>query len=432
MANSASSGGKMKRMSNSLHPEPSVMIVCDYSLSYLGGAQIALVRQARALADAGWRVTVVAPDATQTFRADRPTNLATRDPKVLFTLPGLDLPMLPTRGRLSRALVKLGKQQNIDGIIVHSEFALAAAALEAARELDVPLLHTVHTYFWDAPKALAPVAPVVTAFHRTLTGLPGKQKFRGSTTINNALRSMTHRLAVEADAVISPSRHQADALRIAGVENVHALSNVVQPLVSETTPEAGVDGLDGEPHAPDTAHLRLVWAGRFAPEKRIEVVLEGIRLARAGLASAGAGENAIHIDIAGGHGEFEPGVTYHGRLESDEVGELISRANAVVLTSLGFDNQPMIALEACARKRPVIVSDPVLAREFGEAAINAAGDGTESGDAAALANVLIGLAIDRGALDAAGQAAEAYARDRQGSAHAAGIAAILQAGCRAA
>lgn len=422
-------GGKMKDMSNSQHPQPSVMIVCDYSLSYLGGAQIALVRQARALADAGWRVTVVAPDATQTLRNDRPTHLATRDPKVLFTLPGLDLPMLPSRGRLSRALTKLGKQQHIDGIIVHSEFALAAAALETAQELGVPLLHTVHTYFWDAPKALAPVAPVVTAFHRTLTGLPGKQKFRGSTTINNALRSMTHRLATEADAVISPSRHQADALRIAGVENVHVLSNVVQPLVDEPKP---ADGAPGHTHAPEEPHLRLVWAGRIAPEKRIEVVLEAIRLARAGLESAGAGSNAIHLDIAGGHGEIEPGVTYHGRLASDEVGELITRADAIVLTSLGFDNQPMVALEACARKRPIIVSDPVLAREFGDAAIGAAGDGTETGDAAALANVLIGLAIDRGALDAAGEAAEEYARDRQGTAHAAGIAAILQAGCRAA
>ena len=44
-------------------------------------------------------------------------------------------------------------------------------------------------------------------------------------------------------------------------------------------------------------------------------------------------------------------------------GELMDAADAALITSLGFDNQPMVALEAFAHGRPVVVSDPVLAKE---------------------------------------------------------------------
>lgn len=87
-------------------------------------------------------------------------------------------------------------------------------------------------------------------------------------------------------------------------------------------------------------------------------------------------------------------------------------ADAAVITSLGFDNQPMVALEAFSHGRPVIVSDPVLAQEFGAAAM-----GTPGTDAAALADLIVDLEADRSLLQHPRAAAIDYARDRQPASH---------------
>src|SRR5699024_6600456 len=47
---------------------PLVAVVCDYALDYVGGAQTALVEQARALAAAGCGVVVVSPSSADAVR----------------------------------------------------------------------------------------------------------------------------------------------------------------------------------------------------------------------------------------------------------------------------------------------------------------------------------------------------------------------------
>ena len=120
----------------------------------------------------------------------------------------------------------------------------------------------------------------------------------------------------------------------------------------------------------------------------------------------------MHLDVAGGTHRPVPGVTFHGPVPGERVGELMDAADAALITSLGFDNQPMVALEAFAHGRPVIVSDPVLATEFGDAAL-----GTPSPDAEGLADLIIRLAADRSLLAAPREAAVAYASERVAAAH---------------
>ncbi|UJP09912.1 glycosyltransferase [Microbacterium sp. KUDC0406] len=115
-----------------------------------------------------------------------------------------------------------------------------------------------------------------------------------------------------------------------------------------------------------------------------------------------------------------PGVTFHGSVPGERVAELMDSADAVLITSLGFDNQPMVALEAFSHERPVIVSDPVLAGEFGEAALL-----TPTPDAGGLAALMRELAADRGILSPHRAAALAYAHDRQPAAHVARLQQII-------
>lgn len=370
---------------------PAVLLVCDYSLTYLGGAQTAFIRQAQALASEGVRTVVLAPDADELADAAA-SGIVTVAPPRRGTIPVLDLPLLGRARDLEPLVAATVRRHRVDTIVVHSEFALAAAAVAVGKRLGIPVLHTVHTFFWRAPAALAPFAPVVSRVHRSLTGISDGGKYRGSHALNNALRTMTLRIAERADVVLSPSRHQAEALREAGAGRVEAFSNVAQPL-------AVTDPPSGEP-------LRLLWVARFAPEKRVDVALDAMRLVHERL-----GDRVV-LDVAGGTHRPVPGVVFHGSVPGSRVAELMDAADAALITSLGFDNQPMVALEAFSHGRPVIVSDPVLAGEFGDAAM-----GTPGTDAEALAELIVRLEADRSLLQHPREAAVTYARDRQPGAH---------------
>src|SRR5690606_36439836 len=240
--------------------------------------------------------------------------------------PVLDLPLLGRARDLEPLVASTVRRHRIAAIVVHSEFALAAAALAVGTRLGIPVLHTVHTFFWRAPAALAPFAPVVSRVHSALTGIRGGDRYSGSHPLNNAQRTMTLRIAQRADIVLSPSRHQAAALREAGAGRVEAFSNVAQPLQAAAPATGGP--------------LRLFWVARFAPEKRVDVVLDAMRRVVAAI-----GADRVHLDVAGGTHRPIPGVTFHGAVPGERVGELMDAADAALITSLGFDNQPMVALE---------------------------------------------------------------------------------------
>ena len=374
-----------------------VLMVCDYSLKYLGGAQTAFRRQAEALAAEGVAVIVLAPDA-DSLRID---GVVTISPPTRGTIPVVDLPLLGRARNLEPLVAATIRRHRVDAVIVHSEFALASAAIDTARRLGIPSLHTVHTFFWRAPAVLAPLAPVVRAAHTALTGIRDGDRVTGSHALDNALRTMTLRLAQRADIVLSPSRHQAEALREAGAGRVEAFSNVAQPL--QVAP-ARTEG-----------PLRLLWVARFAPEKRVDVAIDAMRQVVHAL-----GEERVHLDVAGGTHRPVAGVTFHGQVPGRRVAELMDAADAALITSLGFDNQPMVALEAFAHGRPVIVSDPVLAREFGDAAL-----GTATPDAAGLAELILELEASRSLLDGPREGAIAYASERVASAHVARLRELI-------
>lgn len=383
-----------------------VLLVCDYSLKYLGGAQTAFLRQAEALAGEGVPVVVLAPDADVLASAAEDADaaqhpLVTIAPPRRGTIPVLDLPLLGRARDLEPLVAATVRRHRVKAIVVHSEFALAAAALTVGKRLGLPTLHTVHTFFWRAPAVLAPFAPAVSRVHRVLTGIREGGRATGSHALNNALRTMTLRIAERADVVLSPSRHQAEALRAAGAGRVETFSNVAQPLRA-TDPSTG-------------GALQLLWVARFAPEKRVEVALEAMRRVVDRI-----GPDRVHLDVAGGTHRPVPGVTFHGAVPGERVGELMDAADAALITSLAFDNQPMVALEAFAHGRPVIVSDPVLAEEFGEAAL-----GTTTPDAEGLAELILRLEADRSLLDAPRAGALAYASDRVAAAHVARLQEII-------
>lgn len=364
-------------------PDLHVALVCDYSLDYLGGAQSAFLDQARILAADGVRVTVVAP-ATKAGRRSRTTPEATHsrsttevphdNPDMLgidarILLPGLDLPLVRNREHLRRRLREEFSTRGIDVVHVHSEFGLTAAAIDVARELGLPVVHTVHTFFWQArmPAVFDPVGAFITrTFARRVRSHPVTGTALAPSVTDNALRGMTLSTAERADVIISPSAHQAERLRAAGVRTVAVVPNAA-PETRRAEPLGAVDG-----------PVRVVWIGRLAPEKR---VLEFVRAARTAQALLKPGALSIEVigdgplrraveDAADPAGpEPRPDIVVTGRLSREEVRERIGRAHLVALTSLGFDNQPVVVVEAFTEARSVVYVDADLREGLAEGGI---------------------------------------------------------------
>lgn len=372
-----------------------IAIVCDYQLGYLGGAQTALLEQARVLAGAGHPVIIIAPD--EPTAPALPEDVPVLRVRSRGTLPGLRLPLIMNSPEVRARLRDWLRDHRIDVVHLHSEFGLATAALDVAGELGIPVVHTVHTFFWQTRfPAQRALAAAVTAFHRRLVGGPSDPAPRlADRPGESALRAMSWRVARRATVVISPSAHQADRLREAGIGRVEVLPNTLATAPEPTEPPL--------PYRP----VKIIWLGRCTPEKRIlpfvRAAVEAIRRTGPGRLSitvAGAGQQlATARRIAAGVDE----ITFLGARPHREVPGLIHDHHLLALTSYGFDNQPMSIVEAVLAGRGVVHCDPRLT----EGTADGAGLLADGPDEAALTERLIRLADAPDQVAAACRAARA-------------------------
>ena len=379
------------------------LIVCDYALTFLGGAQNALIRQAEALHAQGHSVAILAPKVSAIKLSP---GIERIEPPEVATLPSIDMPLFRNNAKLRKFLHEAFAEFKPDAILSHSEFALVAATTDVARELGVVSLHTVHTFFWHTPNWTAVLAPIARAYFTFIAGFRAPRVRLAKNPMDNALRNMTLAACRRADATVSPSRHQAEKIEAAGVGRLAVVSNVTEAGGTPTSLPAG------EP-------VKLAWSGRFSPEKRLEVALEGVAMANRELAASG---RSIELHIAGGPAREGYDYVWHGTLDAAGVAKLLTQSHAVAVTSLGFDNQPMVVLEAFSYGRPVVLCDPVLGREFGEASAL-----TPPPDAAGLATTLIELVNDRPRMEHAAAAAADAAQLATAKVHAEQLEALVRA-----
>ncbi|MGO1660502.1 MAG: glycosyltransferase family 4 protein [Canibacter sp.] len=328
-----------------------VALVMDYSLEYLGGAQSAFLDEAEALSTYGHDVLIVAPgtvDSRWTKQWDRHL-LAV---KARGTIPVVDLPYIPNNDKLQKKLREIFNQEIIDIVHVHSEFGLAHAAAAAAHDLEIPIVYTVHTFFWEArlPKLIdhAAAAPLRQAL-TTLTGRPPSKVHLAEKQIDSVLRGATLTMAETADEVISPSGTQAETLRAAGIDSVRVVPNSAQH-----------DEPAGEVLTEVTGALKLMWVGRLTHEKRILQFIEAVKIAAAGTDIEVTITGTGPLTRAAKKAAKSLPVTFTGRLSRADVQRHMRGNHLTVLTSYGFDNQPVTIVESIHARRPVLLCDPRL------------------------------------------------------------------------
>lgn len=354
-----------------------LLLVCDYSLDYLGGAQAAFLQQVDLLRAAGHEVTVLAPG---------------RGVRARWTLPILRLPLITNSQSVRDQVEHLIREARIELIHTHAEFGLTAACLDVGARLGIGVVQTVHTFFWQATTSWQRLAPVqhllaiaVRAFSRRLTGVRLPHDQLADRVGDSALRAMTLAAARRATRVISPSAHQAERLRAAGLDHVDVI------------PNAGNPGDDHEPLSRIGGPLTVLWVGRCAAEKRILEFVKG-----AVTAVDHAGSSLLRVVVVGDGDQLsaarrlahdQSAIEFWGRQPRDRVLALMRESHLVALSSLGFDNQPMTIVEAVLAGRGVLYCDPALTE--GLILDDAPGPGllTANPSAAGIAALLIKLAL---------------------------------------
>jgi glycosyltransferase involved in cell wall biosynthesis len=359
-----------------------IAIVSDYFLDYVGGAQTSMLQQRLALLQAGHEVVLV----SATRERGRRFQVAEDGLRIrpLFTLPGVELPVIPNNKTTTDALETYFRELAIEVVHVQTEFGLAHAAADVSRRIGIRVVHTVHTFYWASDGGWhAPLAPVLRSALTRFTRSTIPRLTFTPRPVDNLLRNVTLGMALAADSVVSPSAHQAADLHTAGVAGEIAI--VPNPIADAVRAPVPLTADLAEQPA-------FLWVARCEGVKRPLVFAEAATKALERTA------NGFSVDFVGDGSELpalrrltegHPNIRVHGALPHEKVLDLMDRSAAVVLTSLGFDNQPMTIAEAVSRQRGVLYCDPKLVEGLGEAGFLA-----PAADADGLAEALVTLSSE--------------------------------------
>ena len=354
-----------------------IAIVSDYFLDYVGGAQSSIHEQRASLEESGHEVFLIAHTRT----GSGPVDLAV---KPAFTIPGVQLAVSYNRAPLVALLTDFFETREVDVVHLQTEFGLAHAAIAAARLQGIPVVHTVHTFYWQSA-GVGPtvVAPLMKRMLQSATGSRFAVQPLSGRPSDDLLRTLTAETAKLVDVVISPSEHQGADLQAAGVTT--PLVIIPNPIARSPRPAALLA---------DDAVPRFLWVARCEPEKRpLEFAQAALRASKLA---------AFEVDFVGDGSQLDelrkltagaPGIRVHGNLGHDAVLQLIDDSSIVALTSYGFDNQPMTIAESVSRYRGVLFCDPKLREGLGNSGYLSASPSSDS-----LADALVELSTTKGAL----------------------------------
>lgn len=360
-----------------------ILIVTDQHPDSLGGAQVAIRAQRRALEQAGHVVTIAAPASprvsaeqrsAQSPRAGDNARGAAAGPRHLGSdsLPAgsvVSLPSIPvTRdreyalslpgARTDRALAAaLRGLPPVDLVHLEGDFWGALIGLRAARGLRVPVLHTLHNNVDEGTRAVTRLAPIVFQGLRLwrwlALGRPRGAVDRGS---RGAWRYLAE-LAAEATVVSAPSKHFANQLmrRRVAREVFVTRNGADDDLITEIR----------KTRHSERSRPRLVWLGRMSHEKRVLEFIDALALSRvdADVTMYGAGlllpQVRARVESLG----LADRVTLAGPVPHEEALAAIRDADALVQTSIGFETQGLTPFEAAVLGTPTIFCDPAIATD---------------------------------------------------------------------
>ena len=251
------------------------------------------------------------------------------------------------RSRFSRLLDEFTP----DVVHVHGiHRQLSPSILFEARSRNIPVVQTLHDYHHVCPadvllrggtevcepRACGTLCYGAAVRNRCVRGSLAASSLSAAETAFQRWRRVYERCVTR---FVCPSAFLRDVIECGGWKvPCDVIPNVVP------VPETAVADTSGS-----TGYV--LFAGRIAPEKGVDVLLEAAP--RSGVDVVIAGDGPLRGELEGRYSEAR----FLGRVDGATVDSLIAGASACVVPSTWYENAPMSVLEAMAAGVPVIASD---------------------------------------------------------------------------
>lgn len=261
--------------------------------------------------------------------------------------------------RASRDVARILDEVRPDVVHVQCHYMIGQAAVNQARKRGIRVVATNHFM----PENLDPFLPFPKWFKRIVA--------------RNSWRDMG-KIMGRADVVTTPTPLAADAMRRhAGLERILPLSNGIDSAHYELAP--------GE-HVPRREHPTVLFVGRLAVEKNIDVLIDALARTRTTpqphLEVIGGGEQRQALEERAAAAGVADRVLFRGHVDDAELRSAYLAADVFCQPGTA-ELQSLVTLEALSASRPVVLADAMALPHLVDDGIN--GYLFAPGDAADLA-----------------------------------------------
>lgn len=255
-------------------------------------------------------------------------------------------------------------------------YLIGAAPIFAAHRTHVPIVLTLHDYWYLCPQytlqrsdgrlcATPPLDPSECARCR-LWNYPLYQRLNRWPRV----RSWLAKFPLVADGELIDLRRKRLQEALDCVAQVVALSQFMARLFAEYVDERRLifcrAGINVERFRKRTGQgigtpLRFGYVGQVAPHKGVHLLLEAFQTLQGQqieLHIWGSGEaNPAYVALLQQKAAGDPHIFFHGRFVNERLPEILHRLDYVVVPSTWYENSPLTILEAYAAQVPVISAD---------------------------------------------------------------------------
>ena len=320
-----------------------ILMLSDVFFPRVNGVSTSIQTFRADLQALGHSVTLVAPEYgashEQSGAPAGASNASGADPQIV-RIPSRPVPRDP-EDRLFvwsklMAYLRTLRPDEVDLVHIQTPFMAHYAGVRLARRLGAPLIETYHTYFEHY-------------LHHYVPGLP-------AALTRYVARRFTVAQCHDVQAVVSPSRQMAEALRAYGVQTpIEVLPTGLPPLCFKHGDGARYRAMQGI--APDRPTALFV--GRVAHEKNIDFLIEMLVRLREMVPNvlliiAGEGPAEAHIRALVTARGLDAHVHYQGYMDRHTTLLDCYRAADAFVFASRTETQGLVLLEAMAQGTPVV------------------------------------------------------------------------------
>lgn len=341
-----------------------IAIFMDQHPRSLGGIQTSVLLQKKFLERAGHRVTIVAPNSVKN-RATDGFWLLPSWPLDLRGDFGFVANVRRSRKRLDRGYEEL--QHKFDIVHIQGDMWGGIIGLGFAQRHRLPIVQTMHFNMSEAIEQVLGKRLTRFLFWLLSRELLKHVNRPREGTVGDPWNYL-HLLAEEAAAVFAPSHHFARDLELHNVapkvEVVH--TGVDDDVVKSILASAEADAAQTAADRRSGKAVKIVWAGRFQPEKRPLEFINAVKLSGidAQIDFYGKGYLLNKAQRLVSELGLDAQIKFHGAVPYAKILRVYAAADALAQTSVGFETQGMTVYEAAAVGTPSILCDTNIAAEF--------------------------------------------------------------------